>query len=63
MGGVAGGEQRHRQRPRVRRQPSSALTEAGARGAAALQDPGDTLVLFTVRPDRWLTFDFTEDEA
>ena len=31
--------QQHRQRPRVRRQPSSAPAEAGARGAAALQDP------------------------
>jgi nitroimidazol reductase NimA-like FMN-containing flavoprotein (pyridoxamine 5'-phosphate oxidase superfamily) len=24
-----------------------------------LQNPGPTLVLFTVRPDRWLTFDFS----
>jgi len=26
---------------------------------AELQNPGPTLVLFTVRPDRWLTFDFS----
>jgi len=26
---------------------------------AELQNPGPTLVLFTVHPDRWLTFDFS----
>jgi nitroimidazol reductase NimA-like FMN-containing flavoprotein (pyridoxamine 5'-phosphate oxidase superfamily) len=28
--------------------------------AAELAQPGDTLVLFTIRPDRWLAFDFGE---
>ncbi|CAA9575456.1 MAG: hypothetical protein AVDCRST_MAG49-4118 [uncultured Thermomicrobiales bacterium] len=29
--------------------------------AAELADPGPELVLFTVRPDRWLSFDFGDD--
>lgn len=31
--------------------------------AAALADPGPELVLYTVRPDRWLSFDFSDDAA
>jgi nitroimidazol reductase NimA-like FMN-containing flavoprotein (pyridoxamine 5'-phosphate oxidase superfamily) len=30
---------------------------------AALQDPGESLILFTIRPDRWLTFDFSDDAS
>ena len=39
------------------------LPEEHAQGfvQGALADPGDTLVLFTIRPDRWLTFDFSDD--
>lgn len=41
------------------------LPEEQARGfvAAELAQPGDTLVLFTIRPDRWLAFDFGADEG
>ena len=41
------------------------LPEEQAQGFVnmALQDPGETLILFTVRPDRWLTFDFSDDAA
>ena len=28
---------------------------------AELERPGTELVLFTIRPDRWLTADFTDD--
>ena len=35
--------------------------QAGGFVAAELEDPGPELVLFTVRPDRWLTFDFAEE--
>lgn len=36
------------------------LPEEAARGfvSAELANPGPGLMLFTVRPDRWLTFDF-----
>jgi nitroimidazol reductase NimA-like FMN-containing flavoprotein (pyridoxamine 5'-phosphate oxidase superfamily) len=39
------------------------LPEEAARGfvEAELGSPGPELVLFTVRPDRWLTADFTEE--
>jgi nitroimidazol reductase NimA-like FMN-containing flavoprotein (pyridoxamine 5'-phosphate oxidase superfamily) len=39
------------------------LPEEHAQGfvAAVLADPGSELVLFTVRPDRWLTADFSDD--
>jgi hypothetical protein len=39
------------------------LPEEHAQGfvTAALAHPGTELVLFTVRPDRWLTADFTDD--
>ena len=40
------------------------LPEEAARGfvEAELAHPGSGPVHFTVRPDRWLTFDFAEDE-
>jgi uncharacterized protein len=40
------------------------LPEEAAQGfvEAELAHPGPGPVLFTVRPDRWLTFDFAEDE-
>jgi hypothetical protein len=39
------------------------LPEEQAQGfvAADLENPGPGLVLFTIRPDRWLTFDFAEE--
>ena len=39
------------------------LPEEAARGfvEAELEHPGSELVLFTIRPDRWLTFDFTNE--
>src|SRR5215208_68550 len=39
------------------------LAEEAARGfvEAELEHPGSELVLFTIRPDRWLTFDFTNE--
>jgi nitroimidazol reductase NimA-like FMN-containing flavoprotein (pyridoxamine 5'-phosphate oxidase superfamily) len=39
------------------------LPEEHAQGfvKAELEQPGPTFVLFTVRPDRWLTFDFSDD--
>ena len=39
------------------------LPEEAARGfvEAELGNPGSELVLFTVRPDRWLTADFSEE--
>lgn len=39
------------------------LPEEQAQGfvKAALQYPGTKLVLFTIRPDRWLTADFTDE--
>jgi nitroimidazol reductase NimA-like FMN-containing flavoprotein (pyridoxamine 5'-phosphate oxidase superfamily) len=39
------------------------LPEEHARGfvGAAIAHPGTELVLFTVRPNRWLTADFTDD--
>ena len=39
------------------------LPENHAEGfvAAELADPGPELVLFTVRPDRWLSFDFGDE--
>ena len=41
------------------------LPEEAARGfaAAELADPGPGLVLYTVRPDRWMTADFSSDGA
>ena len=41
------------------------LPEEGAQGfvAAELAQPSDTLVLFTIRPDRWLAFDFGAGEG
>jgi hypothetical protein len=38
------------------------IPEDAAHGfvAADLQNPSGTLVLFTVRPDRWLTADFSD---
>ena len=40
------------------------LPEEAAQGfaEAELAHPGSGPVLFTVRPDRWLTFDFTEED-
>jgi nitroimidazol reductase NimA-like FMN-containing flavoprotein (pyridoxamine 5'-phosphate oxidase superfamily) len=40
------------------------LPEEAARGSvkAELEHPGSELVLFEVRPDRWLTADFTEED-
>lgn len=40
------------------------LLEEAARGffEAELEDPSSELVLFEVRPDRWLTADFTEED-
>ena len=39
------------------------LPEEAAQGfvRAELERPGPELVLFTIRPDRWLTADFTDD--
>ena len=39
------------------------MPEEQAQGfvAAELGRPGDQFVLFTIRPDRWLTFDFSEE--
>ena len=39
------------------------LPEEAAQGfvEAELARPGTTLVLFTVRPDRWLSFDFGDE--
>jgi uncharacterized protein len=39
------------------------LPEAAAQGfvKAELENPGPELVLFTIRPDRWLTADFTDE--
>ena len=39
------------------------LPEEYAQGfvAAQLANPGSGLILFTIRPDRWLTADFSED--
>ena len=31
--------------------------------AAELENPGPDLVLFTIRPDRWLTFDFGDGDG
>ena len=41
------------------------LPEELARGfvEAELAHPGAELVLFTIRPDRWLTFDFADEAA
>ena len=41
------------------------LPEEMAQGfvAAELGNPGPELVLFTVRPDRWLTFDFGSEDG
>jgi nitroimidazol reductase NimA-like FMN-containing flavoprotein (pyridoxamine 5'-phosphate oxidase superfamily) len=41
------------------------IPEEHARGfvAAELAHPASELVLFVVRPDRWLTFDFSDDAA
>ncbi len=41
------------------------MPEAHAQGLAAseLGDPESTMVVFTVRPDRWLTADFSDDAA
>src|SRR5215204_2102721 len=41
------------------------LPEEAARGfvAAQLEHPRSELVLFTIRPDRWLTFDFADEAA
>ena len=40
------------------------LPEEAARGfvASELEHPSSELVLFTIRPDRWLTADFTEED-
>jgi uncharacterized protein len=40
------------------------LPEDAARGfvEAELENPSGEIVLFEVRPDRWLSFDFAEDE-
>jgi uncharacterized protein len=40
------------------------LPEEAARGfvEAELEHPGTELVLFTIRPDRWLTADFAEED-
>ncbi len=39
------------------------LPEEAAQGfvKAKLELPGSELVLFTIRPDRWLTADFTDE--
>ena len=39
------------------------LPEEAARGfvEAELENPGSELVLFTIRPDRWLTADFSDE--
>ncbi len=41
------------------------LPEEQAQGfvAAELDHPAPTFVLFTIRPDRWLSFDFGDDEG
>ena len=41
------------------------LPEEAAQGfvQAELGNPSGELVLFTIRPDRWLTFDFADDEG
>lgn len=36
---------------------------ARALAASELEDPGSTFLLFRVRPDRWLTADFSDDLA
>jgi hypothetical protein len=40
------------------------LPDDAARGFAdaEITNPAGTFVLFTVRPDRWLSFDFTDDD-
>ena len=38
-------------------------TMAAAFVSAELARPSPTLVLFTIRPDRWLSFDFSDDAA
>jgi uncharacterized protein len=41
------------------------MPEEHARGMAAseVEDPESTLILYTVRPDRWLSADFTDEAA
>ena len=41
------------------------LSEEAAQGfvTAELENPGPDLVLFTIRPDRWLTFDFGAEDG
>ncbi len=45
----------------VRRYLPEAMAEAFV--TAELAHPSPTLVLFTIRPDRWLSFDFSDDAA